>query len=169
MLSTQDALQALNFHDSEIMRVELNFASGHGRSATLDLHYYDWEGNAARREVQPNSPWLWRALRIQFAYVAVFEYAADDLINSANVIDTVEWGQGLAPILAREKNVSKQFTRYESPLLVDASRIVSMKFATQNFSESREGYFLIIGTDVTVSWDAFTAPRGQVHTPLAST
>ena len=166
MLATQDALQTLNFHDSEILRVELTFASEGGRSAILDLHYYDWEGNAARREVEPHSPWQWRSLRIQFAYLAVFEYSGDDLINRANEIDTVEWGHGLAPIIAREQALSQQFTGYESPLLSDAARVVSMRVATHNASETKEGYFLLIGTDVTMSWDVFPARHDEIHIPL---
>ena len=166
MFATQDSLKSLRFHDSEITRVELTFASGCGRSAVLDLLYYDWEGNAARRELDPSSSWQWRALRIHFAYLAVFEYSADDLINSANQIDIVEWGQGLAPVIAREQALAKQFTGYKSPLLLDLARVVSMKLATHNSSETKEGYFLLIGTDVTVSWDAFPSPQGQIHIPL---
>jgi hypothetical protein len=168
MDTTQETLRTLNFHDSEILRVDLSFTPRRGRSGVLDLNYYDWEGNAARRQNEPHAPWQWRTLRIDFAYLAVFEYSAEDLVNAPNEIATVEWDHGVAPLVAREEALAKQFTGYKSPLLVDPARLVSMKFLTQNYSETKEGYFLFIGVDVKTVWDAFPAPHGQIHVPIKS-
>ena len=164
---TQSALAELTFHDSQIVRVELGFGAGRARSATFDLHYYDWEGNAERRRADPKAAWAWRSMRIHFGYVAVFEYRADDLINGAHEIDTVTWGDRVEEIAERERALRERFSGYESPMLADADRVVSARFATQNWTDDAQGYFAIIGTDVTLSWDAFPAPSGQIHIPLA--
>ena len=161
-----EELQKLRFHDSSFRTVELNFSDVRTRSCRLQIDYYDWEGNEIRRKQTPNAQWEWKSLVIDFGYVAVFEYSAPDLLNSAKEIDTVEFGHRLEELRSQEQDLLKQFSGYRSPLFNDKSEPISIKFITQNWDESSPGYFLVVGSEVKISWGSFAPLVGQIHIPI---
>ncbi len=162
-----EELQGLCFHDSCFRSIELHFSdTSDARSCRLNINYYDWEGNAARKNQTPNAQWEWKSLVIDFGYVAVFEYSAPDLSNSADAIDDVEFGNRVEELKCKEEALLKEFSGYCSPLFNDKVEPVSIKFLMQNGDENSEGYILVIGSEVKISWGSFPARVGQVHFPL---
>ena len=103
---------------------------------------------------------------IDFGYVAVFEYSAPDLLNSAQEIDEVEFGDRLEELKIKELGLLKQFPGYRSPLFQGEGEPVSIKFVTQNADEKSQGYVLVIGSDVKLGWGGFAPLAGQTHIPI---
>ena len=161
-----EKLQKLYFHDSSFRAVELNFSEVRARSCRLQIDYYDWEGNEIRRRQISTAQREWKSLIIDFGYVAVFEYSAPDLLNSAREIDAVEFGHRLEELRTKEQALLKQFSGYHSPLFDGKSEPISIKFITQNWDENSPGYLLIVGSDVKISWGNFVPLVGQVYIPI---
>ena len=86
-MAIQEKLQSLDFHDSALSTVSIQFSDGNTRSCTLLIDYYDWEGNSQRRELNPAAEWAWRRLQITFGYLAHIEFSAPDFVNRAQDID----------------------------------------------------------------------------------
>jgi hypothetical protein len=158
-------LGKLNFHDSCFRSIQLHFSSGQERSCLLLIDYYDWEGNGARQQQSPTAAWTWKSLTISFGYLAVFEYSAPDLLNRAQEISEVEYDYRLEELKVKEQNLAKKFSGYHSPLFEGNGEPVSIKFITQNCDENSEGYILVVGCDVKISWGSFHPLVGQIHIP----
>jgi hypothetical protein len=159
-------LERLCFHDSVFRSIELLFSNGNARSCRLTIDYYDWEGNEARRQQNPNSPWHWRSLQISFGYLGHFEYSAPDLLNRPQDIDRIEFDHQLAELRAGEEWARGFFTSYQSPLFDAKGGPLSVKFITQNCSSDREGFVLVVGSGCTLKWDVEPALVGQIHIPI---
>jgi hypothetical protein len=169
-LTTPEAraeLERLDFHDSVFRSIELLFSSGHGRSCRLLIDYYDWEGNYARREADPQVAWGWRSLEVFFGRLGHFEYSAPDLLNRPQDIDRVEFDHQLAELRAGEQWARDLSPGYRSPLFDAEGGPLSVKFITQNSSRDREGYVLVVGSGCQLRWDMLRPLVGQVHIPIA--
>ena len=83
-------LEKLEFHDSVFRGIGIFFSDGISRGCKIQIDYYDWERNEARRKADPSSEWVWKALTIKLGYLAHFEYSAPDLLNRAQDIDELE-------------------------------------------------------------------------------
>ena len=160
------ALERLDFHDSAFRSIELLFSSGHARSCRLLIDYYDWEGNYARREADPQASWRWRSLEISFGYLGHFEYSAPDLLNRPQDIDRIEFDHRLEGLRAGEGWVRKTCSGYRSPLFDAEGGPLSVKFITQNSNADREGFVEVVGSDCRLRWDERPALVGQVHIPI---
>jgi hypothetical protein len=164
--SVKSELEKLRFHDSCFRSIQLQFSNNRDRSCILQIDYYDWEGNEARRQQSPTAEWVWKSLTIHFGYVAVFEYSTLDLLNRAQDIDRIEFDHQLKEWKIKEQNLLKQFSGYRSPLFGDKREPVSIKFMTQNCDDNSEGYVLVVGSDVKISWENFSSFVGQTHIPI---
>lgn len=161
-----DELARLDLHDSVLLRLELSCA-GRVRRCVLDVDYYDWEGNGARRRLEPDAPWQWRALRIRFGRLAALEYSMPGVPSRAIEIDRAELGHGLAALEAHERAMAARYPAYVSPLLDAAGPPVSLSLFTHDWDDTTQGAVRIIGADVTLEWDVFPASRGEQHVPIA--
>lgn len=159
-------LERLDFHDSVFCSIELLFTSGHARSCRLLIDYYDWEGNDARRESDPQAPWRWRSLEVFFGYLGHFGYSAPDLLNRPQDIDHIEFDHLLAELQAGEQWARDLSPRYRSPLFDAEGGPLSVKFITQNCSVDQEGFVLVVGSGCQLRWDVRPALVGQVHIPI---
>jgi hypothetical protein len=169
-LTTAEAraeLARLNFHDSVFRSIELMFTSGHDRSCRLLIDYYDWEGNHARRNSDPQTPWLWRSLEVSFGYLGHFEYSAPDLLNRPQDIDRIEFDHHLEELRAGERWFRETCSGYRSPLFDVDGGSLSVKFITQNCNLDRDGFVLVVGSGCQLHWDLRPAPIGQIHSLTA--
>ncbi len=107
-------------------------------------------------------------MTISFGYLAVFEYSAPDLLNRAQEISEVEYGHRLDELKVKEQNLKKEFPGRRSPLFEGKGDAVSIKFLTQNFDDNSQGYILVVGCDVKISWGSFPPLVGQIHIPTKS-
>jgi hypothetical protein len=159
-------LEKLYFHDSSFRSIQLQFSDDGDRTCALEIDYYDWEGNGLRRKKTPDAKWEWKSVTIHFGFVAVFEYSAPDLNNRARDIDEVEFDYRLEELRVKEQSYLKQFPGYCSPLFGDKLEPISIKFKTQNNDENSDGYILVIGNDVKMTWGNFMPNSGQIHFPI---
>jgi hypothetical protein len=159
------ALERLDFHDSVFRSIELLFSDGHDRSCRLLIDYYDWEGNHARREADPQAPWRWRSLEVCFSYLGQFEYTAPDLLNRPQDIDCVEFDHMLAELRAGEQWARDRSPGYRSPLFDADGGPLSLKFLTHNFDSEQQGFVLVVGCGCRLHWDVRPSLVGQVHIP----
>ena len=82
-MSIGEQLRALNFHDSSLVSFHVSLGAGSQRTLTVELEYYDWEGNSLRRATDPHVPWQTKRLTIAFGFMAAIEFSAPDLVNRA--------------------------------------------------------------------------------------
>ena len=159
-------LQSLNFHDATLMSVHLQLGQGSNRSAEIELVYYDWEGNSARREIAPDAPWQTKQLHVKFAFLAHIEFSAPDLVNRAQDIDCAEVGYKLELFEARHTDFKRQFPKGRYPLFDGETEVVSLRLETQNNDENSTGYLWVVGNDVKLEWGPPDFSHGQTHVPL---
>jgi len=167
LLSNVEQLKALNFHDSTLVVVSIQFSTGNEKSCEVVLDYYDWEGNAQRRTLDSKSQWLSKRLSITFGYLAHFEFSAPDLVNRAQDIDHLEVGYELPRFLGLRNKFKHEFPRGTYPLFDDGSEVVSLRFITQNSDDESEGFLWLVGSKVQLSWSASVNVEGQHHFPIA--
>ena len=160
-------LEALYFHDSLLRTISVSFSDGNRKSCLLDIAYYDWEGNKERRSLDPKSPWQWRRLQIAFGYLAHIEFSAPDLINRAQDIDSLEIGSGLPAFRQAYETFKRDFPRGRYPLFENGAEAISLKFNTQNNSDSGTGFLWVVGTEIELKWLSSDRLEGQIHIPLA--
>lgn len=168
-LTTEEAraeLARLNFHDSVFQSIELLFSSGSARSCRLQIDYYDWEGNYARRESDPQAAWQWRSLEVCFGYLAHFEYSTPDLLNRPQDIDRIEFDHQLTELRAGEQWARDLSSGYRSPLFDADGGPLSVRFITQNSSLDREGFVLVVGSACRIRWNVRPTLVGQTHIPI---
>jgi hypothetical protein len=165
-MSTSDQLRALNFHDATLVSVRLLFGEDSGRSASVELDYYDCEGNEKRREEQPQVSWLTKRLSISFGFLVHIEFSGPDLVNRAQDIDFAEIGYDLATFEHRHANFKRQFPNGSYPLFEGSGEVVSLRLTTQNNDEELNGYLWIVGNEVELTWSQSTASQRQTHVPL---
>jgi hypothetical protein len=162
---TRTELEDLEFHDSVFRSIEIFFSDGNSRGCKLQIDYYDWEGNEARRKDDPSSEWEWKSLTITFGYLAHFEYSAPDLLNRAQDIYELQFDHELERLRHREEKQKRQFSKYRSPLFDSKGKALSLKFVTENGDEESQGYILVVGSDVRLEWGGFDSYIGQTHIP----
>jgi hypothetical protein len=160
-------LQGLYFHDSLLRTIAVSFSDGNRKSCLLDIDYYDWEGNKERRSLDPKSSWQWRRLQIAFGYLAHIEFSAPDLINRAQDIDTLEIGFGLTAFRKAYDTFKQDFPRGRYPLFENGAEAISLRFSTQNHSDSSSGFLWVVGTEVELKWLSSNRLEGQIHIPVA--
>ena len=165
-MNISEQLRALNFHDATLVSVHLMFGEDSGRSAVVELDYYDWEGNQERREEQPEAPWLTKRLSISFGFLAHIEFSAPDLVNRAQDIDFAEIGYGLATFEERRANFKRQFPKGSYPLFDGTGEVLSLRLTNQNNDEESTGFLWVVGNEVRLSWSQPSSGRGQTHVPL---
>jgi hypothetical protein len=164
---TRKELENLEFHDSVFRSIGIFFSDGNSRRCKIQIDYYDWEGNEARRKANPSSEWVWKALTITMGYLAHFEYSAPDLLNRAQDIAELQFDQKLEGLRKQEEKQKRQFPKYRSPLFDSRGTVLSLKFVTENGDENTQGYILVVGSDVTLEWESFDSYVGQTHIPVA--
>ena len=147
--------EALDFHDSVFSSIEIFFSDGNSRGCKIQIDYYDWEGNLARRETDSASEWTWKALTIKFGYLAHFEYSMPDLLNRAQDIYELQFDHEIERLRAKEEKQKQQFPKRQSPLFDAKGEVLSLKFVSENGDEESLGYILVVGSDVTLEWNTF--------------
>ena len=153
-------IEKLHFHDSEIESLTMDA----NRRCELVINYYNWEGNK-----ENSDKWEWKKLRINFAFIAVFEWNAPDLLNRYSAILETKYDEGIEKLYQIEMNRKQKYCKYESPLFDKASNYLSITFYISNFDEGlREdyGYLRLIGADVSIEWLEDSHFRGQIHIPI---
>jgi hypothetical protein len=163
---TRKELENLEFHDSIFRGIGIFFSDGNSRGCKIQIDYYDWEGNEARRKADPSSEWVWKALTIKLGYLAHFEYSAPDLLNRAQDIDELQFDHELESLRRQEEKQKQQFPKYRSPLFDSKGAALSLKFLTENGNEESQGHVLVVGADVTLEWGSFDSYIGQTHIPV---
>lgn len=158
--------ESLDFHDSVFRSIEIFFSDGNARGCKIEIDYYDWEGNLARRKTDSSSEWTWKALTITFGYLAHFEYSMPDLLNRAQDIYELQFDHKLDELRAKEERQRHQFSEYKSPLFDAEGEALSLKFVSENGDEQSLGYILVVGSDVTIEWNSFDSFVGQTHFPI---
>ena len=166
-MAIKEKLQSLDFHDSALSTVAIQFSNGNVRSCTLLIDYYDWEGNSKRRELNPAAEWTWKRLQITFGYLAHIEFSAPDFVNRAQDIDSLELGYGIQALKEKHLKFKSDFPKGTFPLFDDGSEVISARFTTQNFGDETEGYLWVAGSQVRVDWLETGSLIGQVHIPIA--
>lgn len=164
-MSINKELGSLHFHDSNLRGINVSFSDGNARSCTLEIDYYNWEGNQKARKASPNAPWKWRQLVVKFGYLAHIEFSAPDLVNRAQDLDEAEMGYGLSSFEDGHKRFKAEFPRGRYPLF-ESGEVVSIRFTTQNYSNTGAGYLWIVGNDVSVEWRDSDVLEGQIHFPI---
>jgi len=159
-------LAALDFYDSVFKNIEIFFSDGNSRGCKIQIDFYDWEGNQAKRETDSSSEWTWKALTITFGYLAHFEYSMPDLMNRAQDIYELQFDYELERLRAIEEKQRQEFPQRQSPLFNTESEALSLKFVSENEDEENQGYILVIGSDVTLEWGGFDSYVGQTHFPI---
>ncbi len=159
-------LERLDFHDSVFRSIELLFGSGYARSCRLLIDYYDWEGNDARRESDPQAAWRWRSLEVCFGRLGHLEYSAPDLLNRPQDLDRIEFDHQLSELRAGEQWARDLSPGYRSPLFDAEGGPLSVKFITQNSGPDREGFVLVVGSGCQLRWDVRPALVEQAHIPI---
>lgn len=165
-MSINEQLASLNFHDSVLVSVSLAFGEAKQRSCVVELDYYDWEGNGARRAADAASAWCTKRITVRFGFLAHVAFSAPDLVNRAQDIDKVEIGFGLEAFKERYTRYKQEFPRGHYPLFEGQSEVVSARFATQNNDQDSEGYLWLVGTEVQLGWGQCSSASGQRHVPL---
>ncbi len=165
-MSIGEQLRALNFHDSSLVSFHVSLGPGSQRTLTVELDYYDWEGNSLRRTTDPHAAWQTKRLTIAFGFLAAIEFSAPDLVNRAQEIDTAEVGYRLDWFKEQHTAFKGEFPRGGYPLFDDGSEVVSIRFSTQNNDDESFGYFWIVGSQVELSIGPETAVGGQTHFAL---
>ena len=165
-MSIREQLRALNFHDTNLLSFRVSFGSGKERNATVDLEYYDWEGNSLRRATDPHAAWRTKRLTIAFGFLATLEFSGPDLVNRAQSIDTAEVDYRLDWFKERRDAFKLEFPRGTYPIFDDGSEVVSLRFSTQNNDDDSCGYFWIAGSQVQLSEGTETSV-GQTHFALS--
>ena len=163
---TREELESLEFHDSVFRSIEIFFSDGNSRGCQIQIDYYDWEGNEARRKANPSSEWVWKALTITLGYLACFEYSAPDLLNRAQDIDELQFDHELDGLRKQEEKQKRLFPKSRSPLFDSKGPALSLKFLTENGDEESQGYVLVVGSEVTLEWGSFDSYTGQTHIPV---
>jgi len=166
MVSIGEQLRALNFHDSSLVSFHASLGPGSQRTLTVELEYYDWEGNSLRRATDPHAPWQTKRLTIAFGFMAAVEFSAPDLVNRAQEIDTAEVGYRLDSLKEQHTAFKAAFPRGKYPLFDDGSEVVSIRFNTQNNDDNSFGYFWIAGSQVELSVGSGPSPDRQTHFAL---
>lgn len=128
----------------------MTFDDGPKRTCALEIAYYDWEGNAERRADDAVRSWRTRTLILRFGFLAAFDYSTPDLIGRALVVDRLVLGDGLEALIAQEEAQAARYPGYRSHLL--GRDVVSIKLLTHNWSDTDQGYLLVIGADCSVTW-----------------
>jgi hypothetical protein len=142
MKSINSQLGELNFHDSKIRGIQLVFPRGNDRTCAIDIDYYDWEGNEERRKTEPDAQWIWKHLRLEFGHLAHSEFSAPDLKSRVQDIDDIA-------------------------LLIDSdTELISLKFFLQNWTDDKQGFILIIGSQLKLHWIEGYQKTGQSHWPI---
>lgn len=164
-MSINKELESLHFHDSNLRGIDVSFSDGNARSCTVDIDYYNWEGNQETKKASSNAPWKWRRLILKFGYLAHIEFSAPDLVNRAQDLDEAEMGYGLSSFEDEYKRFKKEFPRGRYPLF-ERGEVVSIRFTTQNYSNTGSGYLWVLGNDVSVEWKDSDVLVGQIHFPI---
>ncbi len=168
-LSVRKELERLHFHDSVFRCIEILFSERSDRRCRIHIDYYDWEGNEARQENDPSAEWLWKALTIEFGYLAHFEFSAPDHLNRAQDIDALEFDHEFERLRRRETWFRKTCPAYESPLFGAHVEPLSLKFLSSNGIKDEQGHILVIGSMAQLIWNGFEPAVGQTHFPLKVT
>lgn len=164
-MSINKQLESLHFHDSNLRGINVSFSDGNARSCTLDIDYYNWEGNQEARKASPNAPWQWRRLILKFGYLAHIEFSAPDLVNRAQDLDEAEMSYGLSSFEDEYKRFKAEFPSGRYPLF-ESGEMVSIRFTTQNYSDIGSGYLWVVGNDVSVEWNDSDVLVRQIHFPI---
>ena len=162
------ALESLNFHDATLMSVHLQLGQASDRSAEIEMDYYDWEGNGARRAIARHAPWQTKRFHLKFGFLAHIEFSAPDLVNRAQDIDSAEVGYRLERFKSRHAEFKRQFPMGRYPLFDDTSEVVSLRMNTQNYDDDEgcTGYLWVVCNDVSLEWMSPNFLPGQTHIPL---
>ena len=160
-MSINKELESLYFHDSCLRGINLSFSDGKARSCVIDIDYYNWDGNEKARKISPNEPWKTRRLLLNFGFLAHIEFSAPDLFNRAHDLDEAKIGHELSVFEEQCKKFKSEFPNGQHPL--ESGEVVSIRFTTQNSSDTESGYLWVVGNEVTITWDDEDVRVGQTH------
>jgi hypothetical protein len=156
----KDNLMNLNFHDSEIRKVEVVTCNGNERKCILLIDYYNWENNE-----KPNSNWQWRKLQITFDFLSHIEWYVPDLVNRHSDILDVEFDCKIEELYLCERKLKEKYPKYVSPIFDLAKGYLSIKFNLSNFDDvtGKQAYLLLIGSSVKLEWLTNECRQGSIH------
>lgn len=155
----KDKLINLNFHDSEIEKVEV-VTNGNERKCILVIDYYNWENNE-----KSNSNWQWRKLQITFDFLSHIEWYVPDLVNRNSDILGVEYDCKIEELYLHEIKLKEKYPGYVSPIFETDKGYLSIKFNLSNFDDvtGKQGYLLLIGSSVNFEWLTKECRQGKIH------
>ena len=161
----KDKFIDLNFHDSEINKVEVVTCNGNERKCTLLIDYYNWENN---KNSNPN--WDWRKLQITFDCLSHIEWFVPDWGNRHSDILGVEFDYKIEEMFLHERAIKEKYPGYLSPLFDSPKGYLSVKFNVSNFDSitDEQGYLLLIGSGVNLEWLNKECRQGKIHIPSGS-
>lgn len=156
----KDKLMDLNFHDSEINKLEIVTSNGNERKCILLIDYYNWENNK-----ESNSRWEWRKLQITFDFLSHIEWCVPDLVNRHSDILGVEFDYKIEEVYLHERQEKEKYPRYVSPILDSQREFLSIKFNLSNFDSAsdEQGYLLLIGSGINLNWLDEGCREGKIH------